>query len=31
MIFPIAVFILPAVFLVIFVPVLLQYLATQQG
>ena len=29
MIFPIAVFILPAVFLVIFVPVLLQYLSTQ--
>ena len=30
MIFPIALFILPAVFLVIFVPVLLQFLATQR-
>lgn len=31
MIFPIAMFILPAVFLVIFVPVLLQFLATQSN
>ena len=29
MIFPLAVFILPAVFLVIFVPVILQFLSTQ--
>ena len=31
MIFPIALFILPAVFLIIFVPVLLQFMATQQA